>query len=186
MNIQPRLGTWVVYLALTATLYLGVAYGVGPVFANGGSRPLVTSARSGPYELQIGVLPGSPKVGDLHLSIQLTDAGGGPPITDAAITLAATGPDGAEDVPPVRAMIHPHSPEFYDADIHLDTAGNWILTVETRGGLGDASLDVPFEVSEADGIDIVLILAGGVALLAAGLWLFDRMANWRKRRAADA
>ena len=172
--------------SIIATLWLGLAYGLEPAFANGGSRPLVTNVKSGPYELQVGIFPGSPKVGNLHLSIQLNDAGGGPPITDATITVTAKGPTGSTDVPPVRAINLPQSPQFYDADINLDTVGSWIMTVETDAGLGEAGLDVPFEVTKPDGVDIVFVLAGGIALLALGLWLLDRIGKQRTSRTSDS
>lgn len=186
MKTKIQLGTWGICLSLIATVCFGLAYGVGPASANGGTRPLVINAQSGPYEIQVGIFPGRPKVGNLHLSILVKDATAGSTITDATIMVGARGPTGAAGVPPVQAINTPQSPQFYDADIQLDTVGSWTLTVETGAGLGKASLDVPFEVTESEGIDIVFVLAGGVALVALSLWLLDRIGRRRKRRSSNS
>ena len=136
MKTQALLGTWGICLSLLTAVWLGLAFGVEPASANGGTRPLVIKSRSGPYELQVGIFPGSPKVGNLHISIQVKDATGGSSITDATIMVAARGPAGSAGAPPVQAINARQSPQIYDADIHLDAVGSWTLTVETGAGLG--------------------------------------------------
>ena len=44
--------------------------------ANGATRLIIDDARSGPYLLRVGILPGSPKVGTLHGSVLVQDASG--------------------------------------------------------------------------------------------------------------
>ena len=169
-------------LALASITILAAS--MSPLSANGGSRPLATDARSGPYELQIGVFPGIPQVGNLHVTIQVNAASDDSAVTDAVITLAARGPVGSSSVGPVPALNTPQSPQFYDADLPLDAAGAWTLSVETDAGLGRASLDVPFQVREGGGIDLVYVLAGGVALAAIVLWVLERIGKRRRRRSA--
>ena len=169
-------------LGLLAAVWLGLAAGLVPISANGGTRALVTNAVSGPYELQIGIFPGDPKVGSLHLNIQVNTANGGLPVTDATVMVSAKGPAGAADVSPVKALNMPQSPQFYEADLPLDTVGTWTLTVETDSDPGSASLDVRFQVTEPDGIDLVFVAAGGVALIALSLWILERIGKRRKRK----
>ncbi len=178
--LSSRMLAFIIALAWVAI----VAASMAPLSANGGSRPLATDARSGPYELQIGVFPGTPQVGNLHVTIQVNAASDDSAVTDAVITLAAKGPAGSSDVGPVQAVNTPQSPQFYDADISLDAAGAWTLSVETEAGLGSASLDVPFQVREGGGIDLVYVLAGGVALAALVLWVLERIGKRRRRRSA--
>ena len=150
--------------------------------ANGGTRAVVQNARAGPYELQVGIFPGKPTVGNLHLSILVKDAEAGTPFTEATIMVAAQGPAGATDVAPVQATTTPQSPQFYDVDIHLDVEGNWILTLDMDSRLGQASLDVPLEVTAGGGLNLVWLLVGAVAVVALGIWLTDRIRARRKTR----
>ena len=173
-------------LILFIAAWLALADGPDLALANGGSRPLVTDAISGPYELQIGIFPGDPKVGNLHVSIQVNAADGGAPVTDATVMVSASGPVGAANVPPVQAVNMPQSPQFYETDLPLDTVGSWTLKVETQSGLGPASLGIPFQVTEPDGIDIIFVVAGGVALVALSLWILERIGKRQKRKPAKS
>ena len=110
---------------LAAAALLIFAHGPLAVHANGGTRPVVKNERVGPYELEVGILPGSPRVGNLHLSILVKDAGSGVLLTDATVMVAAEGPIDATIAGPVRAVNTPQRPEFYDADITLDMVGSW-------------------------------------------------------------
>ena len=65
----------------------------------------------------------------------------------------------------------PQNPQFYDVNMPLDMIGNWTLTLETNSNLGQASLDVPLEVAEPEGFDLILLLTGGVVILAIALWI---------------
>ena len=151
-----------------------------PVSANGATRAVVQNARAGPYQLQVGILPGNPKVGSLHLSILVQDAEEGTAITDATVVVMATGPTGAANVGPVPAVNTPQNPQFYEVDIPLDTVGSWTLTLETNSRLGEARLDVSLEVTEADGFNLVWPAAGAVVVLALAFWTWNR--SRRRRR----
>ena len=99
-------------LTLFAAAWLVMFGGPDLALANGGSRPLVTDAISGPYELQIGIFPGDPKVGNLHVSIQVNAADGGAPVTDATVMVSASGPVGAANVPRSKPSTCPKAPSF--------------------------------------------------------------------------
>ncbi len=150
--------------------------GASPVSANGAARPVVQDARAGPYQLQVSILPGSPKVGNLHLSIQVEDAANETIITDAAVLVAAQGPAGAANVGPLQAVTTLESPQSYEVDIPLDTVGRWTVTLETDSRLGQASLDIPLDVTEPDGLPVAWLAAGLAAALALVVW------TWRRTR----
>lgn len=124
----------------------------------------------GPYQFQIGILPGSPKVGNLHLSILLKDTETGVVITDATVMVVAQGPDDATDVGPVQATNTPQKPQFYDVDIPLDIAGSWNITLEADSSLGKASLSTLLEVTEPGGFNLLVLSPGAVAILVLALW----------------
>lgn len=139
--------------------------------ANGGTRPVVTNQTVGPYKLQVGIFPGKPRVGNLHLSIIIEDAAGGEVLTNATVFVSLAGPAGATGVGPVAAANTPQNPQFYDVDMPLDMVGAWTLTLVTDSHLGKASLDVPLEVAEPEGFDLIFLLAGVVAIVAIVLWI---------------
>ena len=151
-------------------------------WANGATRTLVKEERAGPYLLQIGILPGKPRIGNLHLSIRVWDAETEDPILVSVVMVAARGPEGATDVRPVRAVNFPDSPQFYDVDISLDQLGGWALTLDVDGELGEATIEVPLEVTEAGGISVALVAAGFIALLAASIWIWGFISKRRRRR----
>ena len=143
----------------------------GTAEANGGTRPVVTNAIVGPYKVQVGIFPGQPRVGNLHLSIRVEDASGDQVLTGTTVLTSLTGPPGATSVGLVSAANTPQNPQTYDVDMPLDMIGSWTLTLETDSELGKASLDVPLEVVEPEGFDLILLLTGGVVILAIALWI---------------
>ena len=145
--------------------------------ANGGSRPVVTNATVGPYKMQVGIFPGQPRVGNQHLSIRVEDAAGEQLLTGATDYASLAGPPGATSVGVVPATNTPQNPQTYDVDMPLDMIGSWTLTLEMDSELGQASLDVPLEVVEPEGFDLILLLAGGVAILALVLWIRGRISK---------
>ncbi len=153
-----------------------------PISANGTTRPVVKNHRVGPYEFQVGILPGSPKVGNLHLSILIKDAETGTPVTDATVTLTATGPEGATNVGPALAVNTPQNPQFYDVDMSLDVEGSWTVTLETKSGLGSANVALPLQVTKPGGFSLIPLLVGVGIFLALGFWAWDRIRLRRRRR----
>ena len=61
--------------------------------ANGATRVIVNDSKEGPYLFRVGVLPGSPKVGNLHLSVLIQPAEGDEIISDGKITVIASDRD---------------------------------------------------------------------------------------------
>ena len=153
-----------------------------PVLANGATRELVKNQRVGPYELQVGILPGGPKVGNLHISILITDAESGNLVTDATVSVLAQGPEGSTRIGPVPAPNTPQNPQFYDVDISLDAEGSWAVTLEIDAAQGTENLEVPLEVTSGGGISLALVAAAAIALLAVSIWAWDRIKSRRRRR----
>ena len=175
-----------IHWTLALALLLMVAPAVfipsaGMAGANGGTRPIVTNATVGPYKMQVGIFPGQPRVGNLHLSIRVEDASGEQVLTGATVFTSLAGPPGATNVGLVSAVNSPQNPQTYDVDMPLDMIGSWVLTLETASELGKASLDVPLEVVEPEGFDLILLLAGAVAILALLVWIRGRIGEGRSQ-----
>ena len=88
------LGTLILALLLIVAPAIFIP-SAGTAEANGGTRPVVTNAIVGPYKVQVGIFPGQPRVGNLHLSIRVEDASGEQVLTGATVFTSLTGPPGA-------------------------------------------------------------------------------------------
>ncbi len=189
----PSLVPWVlpataiVLISVSVILLLcALTYPHSTAFANGSTRPVVKNERVGPYDLEVGILPGTPRVGNLHFSILVNDAEAGVPITDALVTIAASGPPESTGVGPVRVLNTPQSPQFYEADVPLDMEGNWTFTLEVVAEPGKASLELAMEVSKPSGFSVAFVAAVAVALLAVSIWTWDRIRRRRRRQGQSA
>ena len=137
-----------------------------PASANGATRVIVDDAKEGPYLFRVGVLPGSPKVGNLHLSILIQAAEGDEIISDGKITIMATGPEPGMIAGPVKAENTPLNPQVYSADITMTDLGTWSMTLETVSSLGEATLVVPLQVTESGGFNLLFVLVIGTVVVA--------------------
>lgn len=151
------------------------------VFANG-TIQVVKKERAGPYELQVGMSPGTPRVGNLHVSLMVKDVELGKPITNATVMVMARGPEGGTDLGPLQAANNLESPQFYDADLPLDTEGSWMLILDIESDLGAASLELPLEVTRANGVSVAFVATVVIALLALLTLLWGRISRRGKPR----
>ncbi|MBC8280953.1 MAG: hypothetical protein H8E48_09230 [Chloroflexi bacterium] len=134
--------------------------------ANGATRVIVDDVQEGPYLFRVGVLPGSPKVGNLHLSILIQAAEGDEIITDGRITVRATGPEPGMIAGPVEATNEPLNPQVYSADLTMTDLGTWSMTLETVSTLGAATLVVPLQVTESGGFNLLIVLVIAVVVVS--------------------
>ena len=147
--------------------------------ANGASQFIVKDAKAGPYVLRVGIPPGSPKVGLLHISIWVRDVSGGV-VTDATVLLIATGPRPNTGPVQVQAFSTLQSPQIYEGNISLDVLGSWTLTVYTESSLGRGTLDVPLQVTETGGFNLLFVLIGVVAALIVGSMIWSQRQRGRR------
>ena len=187
MFLKPRMlnngsSSLILGVAITSALVAILWATVGTAVANGGTRPVVKNERVGPFELEMGIQPGDPRVGTLHLSILVKDLEEGKTITNATVAVMANGPEGATNVGRVVARNNLQSPEFYEANITLDTEGSWTVVLEVASDLGEVELVVPLEVSSPSGFNFIFVIAVAIALLALSVWTWDRIKGRKRRR----
>ena len=173
------------FLTLAAIVLIAVAgFGLRPsgdaVSANGAARIIVNDAEVGPYIIRVGILPGSPKIGLLHLSILLQDAAREVEVTDATVLMTATSTEPGGGSVQVEAFNTPQSPQLYEGNVPFDALGSWILTLETDSPLGRASLDVPLQVTESGGFNLLFVTVGAAALLIVGSLLWSQRQRGRR------
>ncbi|MDA1129263.1 MAG: hypothetical protein O2913_11280 [Chloroflexi bacterium] len=126
--------------------------------AHGETRLIVTDVESGPYVFRVGILPGSPRVGTLHLSVLIQPVAGDATISDGQVVVMATGPEAGMTAGPVSATNTPQNPQLFEANIDLTALGSWTMTLETTSELGQTILEVPLEVTEAGGFNLLLAI----------------------------
>ena len=140
--------------------------------AHGTTRVIVDDVQEGPYLFRVGIIPGSPKIGNLHMSVLIQSAERDEAITDGRITVMATGPGPGMIAGPVEAANEPLNPQVYSADLSITDLGTWSMTLETTSALGEATLVVPLQVTESGGFNLlyVIVIAVVVVSVAAVAW----------------
>lgn len=166
----------VALLALWAALAL--LSGGGMASANGAVRLVVIDETAGPYLVRVGVLPGAPTLGPLHLSIRLLEAEGGATVADATVSVAISGPGAPGRT---EAANSPQNPELYEGNLWLDALGQWSVTLDIDSPRGQATHAFGIRAAADRGFNLVwvVLLPLAAALLAGSLaW----SARQRRRR----
>ena len=156
---------------------------LGPVLANGAIRAVVKDQQVGPYKIQIGIQPAPARVGNLHVGVLVKEFEAGETIIDAEVLVSARGPAGSTSAGPVQAQHTLRNLESYEANLPLDLAGSWTLSVEVASHLGRETLEVPLAVSEPGGFSLALVAALGVAATAALVWTWGLVRRLSRRHA---
>jgi hypothetical protein len=146
---------------------------------------MVASQEQGPYFIEVGILPAQAIVNNTHVSILLRSLSDNAILTEAEVNLSATGPESATDFGPIPAP-NDSAHQFYETVLPFDVAGEWLVSVQISSELGEETLQVPMNVV-GGGLNInwILMAAIVVAILAVGIWTWDRVTG-RKSRTDEA
>jgi hypothetical protein len=190
-------GRFLIHHARYVVLSIVAAVGLlvllaGPVLANGRVQRFVTQS-VGPYTLQIGTIPETPVVGNLHLTISIADETNGAYIFDAVVTVAGAGPEvDTPELGPFVAEKNPLDPTFYDINTSVDRVGIWSFTIDISGELGDISTEIDIvveSVSPVAGIVTLVALVAFLLVLGLSVRAFlkqQRKASGGRRRAGGS
>jgi len=164
--------------ALPLALVLALVYGSLTVYANGRAT-LVTSAESGPYQVDVSILPAQALVNNTHVSILLRNLADDAIITRADVRISGAAPELGTDFGPMPAP-NDLVPQFFEASLPFDVEGEWLVTFDINSDLGETSLQVPMMVRQGGAsVNWILLAAIVVAILASGIWIWDRIAGRR-------
>ena len=166
-------------LMIIAALALTVALPGGTALANGSVKLVVIDEVAGPYLLRVGVLPGDPTLGPLHVSILIQDATGETAVDDATVSVAATGPGAPSQT---EAVNSPQSPQLYEGNLWLDALGEWSLTLDINSPLGRGSHTFDVRAREEGGFNLMFVIAAAAAALVVGSLVWSQLQ--RRRRLA--
>ena len=166
-------------LTLLVTLALAAMLSTSAASANGAVRLVVIDEVAGPYLLRVGVLPGDPTLGPLHVSILIQDASGETAVDDATVSVAATGPGAPSQT---NAANSPQSPQLYEGNLYLDTLGEWSLTLDIDSSLGRAAHTFEVRATAEGGFNLMFVIAAAAAVLVVGSLALSQLQ--RRRRLA--
>ena len=164
---------------LSELLLLGLAVcALAPstVRANGGTNRL-NRQPAGPYAVSVFTSPSPLTVGvaDVSFSVEWADTGDLEP--DARIIISAQ-PVGHPGQPGVFEATHDQAsdPNFYAANVRLESAGRWLMNVQVIGLRGEGTVAFEVDVGETISADR---LVRGIAVVAAiwivvGAWIIRR------------
>ena len=154
-------------------------------FANGRTTTIL-EAEQGPYKIEVRALPATPKVGDLHMAFVIWAANGNEMITNAAVTVTATGP-GPESITvgPQQAFRVPTPPNWYDLNMPLAQPGIWrflVDIVELPEGGKVTRFDFPIDVQSAEvNLGVIAVMVSTIPAFMAIAWFVRSKAKSTKR-----
>ena len=172
-------------LALLSVALLGiVSLDAGVAQANG-KATLIASEEQGPYRLEVSILPARAIVNNTHLSLRVIALESEETLTQATVNVSAEGPETVNGFGPIVAD-NDVLPQFFEATLPFSVPGPWRVTINVITELGDETILVPMEVRAGQPINLILVAAIAVGLVAVSVWTYDRIKAGMRRRRANA
>jgi hypothetical protein len=161
--------------------------------AHSGGTPRLTAAPTGPYFVYAWTDPEPWRVGEVHLSLAVTQPAGQAdnqaagqvetPVTDVGIAVTLTPLDGAQ--PPIQVQAAPQTllNDFYfEAIAELPAPGRWHIAIDVNGAAGHGSTEFELEALPPRTLNWPLLAGAGVALVV----LVALMGLWSRQQTATA
>jgi len=172
-------------MALLAATLLGIASLDSGIAQANGRATLVASQEQGPYRLEVSILPARAIVNNTHLSLRVIALETEETLTEARVSVSAEGPETANRFGPISAY-NDVLPQFFEATLPFSVPGPWRVTINVITELVDETILVPMEVRAGQPINLILVAAIAVAVVAVGVWTDDRIKAGMRRRRANA
>ena len=151
--------------------------------AANGRATRIASEEQGPYRVEVSILPARAVVNNTHLSVQVMDLSSGAMLPDAVVRVSATGPADAGGQAaafgPIAA-VNDVSPQFFEAILPFAVPGEWELSISINSDLGAETVQVALPVRAGESINLIWVAAVAVAVLALGIWTYDRIRGRRR------
>ena len=182
-----RRPVWIIPLLLPLLLAAGIGIGVldaGIALANGRAT-LIASQEQGPYRVEVSILPGRAVVNNTHLSVRVVELSSAAILTAAQVQVSATGPADAAGQAAVLGPIAAANdvlPQFFEATLPFTVPGAWEMRISVATEAGQETFRVPLEVRPGGQINLILVAAIAVAVLALSIWTYDRIRGRRRNR----
>lgn len=150
--------------------YLG---GVNGVHAHSYAAAEVFNGEQGTYHLVVRAASSRLVVGNVHLSLLITEVGRENLVIDAVVTLRATSSSGSRSEV-VETYHELANPAYYEANIPINEVGEWRFRVNVDGPMGVEEFLIPLEFEEPtipweSVIALLVIGLLGVPLVVIGI-----------------
>ena len=172
--VSTVFGRVAVFLALFAALAM---LSGGTASANGAVRLVVIDEVAGPFLLRVGVLPGDPTIGPLHVSALIQDASGDTAVDDAIVRVSVSGPGTASQT---NAVNSPQTPQLYEGNLLLDSLGQWSVTLDIESPLGRASNTFGIRAAEEGGFNLMFVIVAAAVVLIVGSLVLSQLQRRRR------
>ena len=164
-------------MTILAVLALTAGLSAGTASANGSVRLVVIDEEAGPYLLRVGILPADPIAGPLHVSALIRDAAGDTAVDSATVRVSASG----AGTPSLSDAVNsPQDPQLYEANLWLDSLGQWSVTLDIESALGRASHSFVIQARNEGGFNIMFIIVAVVAALVVGSLFWSQLQRRRR------
>ena len=166
-------------------LLLAAGLGVpdaGIAWANGRAT-LIATQEQGPYRVEVSILPGRAVVNNTHLSVRVMELSTAAALTAAQVQVSATGPTDAAGQTAVLGPIAAANdvlPQFFEATLPFTVPGAWEMRISVATDSGQETFLVPLQVRPGGQINLILVAAVAVAVLALSIWTYDRIRGRRR------
>ncbi len=171
-NVSGRILAFLALLLALSAVFSGTALANGAV-----KLVVVVDEVAGPSLLRVGVLPGDPTLGPLHVSILIQDAQGETAVDNATVSVASTGPGTA---PQAEVVNSPQSPQLYEGNLWLDELGDWSLTLDIDSQLGEGNHTLAVRATAEGGFYLMFVIAGAAAVLVVGSLVWSQLQRRRR------
>ena len=158
--------TGILFRLVTVFVITVIAFGPSTVLGNGRVVSFESKV-TGPYEIAFGTIPGTPSVGNLHITISLTEIASDTLITGATVTVSGMPPpeSGSEKIDPIHATTNLQDPTFYDVNTVVDQEGIWTFTTTVQSIGKQYTADFEVTVKNASPIAGLVTLMTLIAFL---------------------
>ena len=171
--------SWLLLL-LSIPLLCALSLGNDLVSANG-KATLISTQEQGPYKFEVSILPSRAIVNNTHMSLRVIALETEETLTEALVSVSAEGPHLSDEFGPIAAD-NAVLPQFFETTLPFDAPGVWRVSINVNTELGEETIQVPMDVREGRPINLILVAAILVAVVAVGVWTFDRIRAGMRRR----
>ena len=182
-TLMQRLAPWVLLILAAALFSLGGSYS-SELSANGRAT-LIATEEQGPYRFEVSILPSRAIVNNTHLSLRVVALETEETLTEASVRVMAEGPHIGTEFGPLVAD-NDVLPQFFETTLPFGAPGLWRVSINVITDLGDETIQVPMDVRAGRPINLILVAAIAVAVVAVSIWTFDRIRAGARRRKARA
>ncbi|MDE2842133.1 MAG: hypothetical protein OXN21_01995 [Chloroflexota bacterium] len=166
------------------TILGGAAFLTAPEALANGKATLIDTQEQGPYRFEVSILPSRAIVNNTHLSLRVIALETEETLTAAAVRVSADGPHLGNEFGPIIAD-NDVLPQFFETTLPFSAPGLWQVRINVTTELGDETISVPMDVREGRPINLILVAAIAVAVIAVGIWTYDRIRSGIRRRRAN-